>query len=141
MLDWCRLGGRRFTQPFFDETISACLQRPFNLLFRRLTPIDALLEWQERSPAVPPSGFIFHMSRCGSTLAARMLAASPRNIVLSEADPIDSVLRATCATPPSPRPTAGFGSGPSSVLSASGGAATRRTCTSNLRAGTSLKYR
>ncbi len=99
MLDWRRLDGRRFTEPFFDETISASLQRPFNLLFLRLTSIDALLEWQERSPGVPPTGFIFHMSRCGSTLAARMLAAAPRNLVLSEADPIDSVLRAPLHNP------------------------------------------
>ena len=100
--------------------------------------IDVLLEWQEQSPGLPPSGFIFHMSRCGSTLAARMLAASPRNIVLSEADPIDYVLRAPCATPPSPRPTAGPGSGPSSAPLASGAAATRRTYSSSLRVGTSL---
>jgi gluconate kinase len=40
-----------------------------------------------------PSGFIFHMSRCGSTLISQMLAALPRNIVISEAPPIDTVLR------------------------------------------------
>jgi gluconate kinase len=102
MLDWRRLDDRRFTEPFFDETISAALQRPFNLLFRRLTPINVLLEWQARSPGISPSGFIFHMSRCGSTLAAQMLAALPRNIVLSEADPIDSVLRATLHNPALP---------------------------------------
>jgi hypothetical protein len=95
MLDWCRLDGRRFIEPFFDETISACLQRPFNQLFRRLTSIDTVLEWQELRPGVPPTGFIFHMSRCGSTLAAQMLAAVARQIVLSEADPIDAVLKAT----------------------------------------------
>ena len=99
MLDWCRLDGRRFTEPFFDETISTCLQLPFNQLFRRLTPIDTLLEWQERRPGVPPTGFIFHMSRCGSTLAAQMLAAVPRNMVLSEANPIDGVLRAPLRNP------------------------------------------
>jgi hypothetical protein len=98
MVDWCRLD-RGFSEPFFDETISACLQRPFNLLFRRSTPIETLLEWQERSPGLPPSGFIFHMSRCGSTMAARMLAAMPRNLVLSEADPIDGVLKASWRNP------------------------------------------
>jgi hypothetical protein len=99
VLDWCRLDSRRFTEPFFDETVSACLRRPFNRLFRRLTPIDTLLEWQERSPGLPPSGFAFHMSRCGSTLVARMLAAVPRHVVLSEADPIDALLRAPLRTP------------------------------------------
>src|SRR5678816_558328 len=37
---------------------------------------------------------IFHMSRCGSTLVAQMLAALERNIVISEARPIDQVLGA-----------------------------------------------
>jgi hypothetical protein len=35
------------------------------------------------------------MSRCGSTLIAQMLAAVARNIVISEARPIDQVLRAS----------------------------------------------
>jgi len=34
------------------------------------------------------------MSRCGSTLISQMLAATPENIVLSEAAPVDAVLRA-----------------------------------------------
>jgi hypothetical protein len=42
---------------------------------------------------LPPSGFIFHMSRCGSTLASQMLAQSPRHIVISEAAPIDTAVR------------------------------------------------
>jgi hypothetical protein len=33
------------------------------------------------------------MSRCGSTLVAQMLAALPQNIVVSEAPPIDAILR------------------------------------------------
>ena len=33
------------------------------------------------------------MSRCGSTLIAQMLAALPQNIVISEAPPIDGILR------------------------------------------------
>jgi hypothetical protein len=44
-------------------------------------------------PALEPAGLIFHMSRCGSTLAAQMLAASPANVVLSEAAPIDAVVQ------------------------------------------------
>jgi hypothetical protein len=42
----------------------------------------------------PPSGFIFHTSRCGSTLIAQMLAALPRALVISEAAPIDDVIQA-----------------------------------------------
>jgi hypothetical protein len=70
------------------------LWQPFNLLFRHQTPIETLAELQDARPGLAPSGFIFHMSRCGSTLTAQMLAALPQNIVISEADPIDRVLRA-----------------------------------------------
>jgi hypothetical protein len=37
-----------------------------------------------RHPGVPPSGFIFHVSRCGSTLVTRMLSLLDRVIVLPE---------------------------------------------------------
>jgi hypothetical protein len=63
------------------------------LLFRQQTPIETLSELQAQAPGLPPTGFIFHMSRCGSTLAAQLLAALPRHIVISEAGPIDAVLR------------------------------------------------
>ena len=94
MVDWCYRGTQRFHEPFFDETIESCLRHPFNLLFRHQTPIDVLSDLQDSRPGLHPNGFIFHMSRCGSTLIAQMLAALPQNIVISEADPIDTVLRA-----------------------------------------------
>jgi hypothetical protein len=94
LVDWCYLGSVRFTDPFFDQTIQHVLRHPFNLLFRHQTPIDALGEWHARQPGLPPTGFIFHMSRCGSTLVSQMLAALPENLVLSEAGPIESVLHA-----------------------------------------------
>ncbi|MGB9179272.1 MAG: hypothetical protein WCB68_08485, partial [Pyrinomonadaceae bacterium] len=93
-LDWCYLGDARFTEPFFDQTVESAFCRPFNLLFRHQTPVEALEEIPESSACVPPKGFIFHMSRCGSTLISQMLAALPRNIVISEAGPVDSILRA-----------------------------------------------
>lgn len=65
---------------------------PFNLLFRHQLPLDSLLEWQARSPGLAPSRFIYHMSRCGSTLVSQMLAALPEHIVLSEPPPIGTIL-------------------------------------------------
>jgi hypothetical protein len=70
------------------------MRHPFNLVFRHQTPIEALMEWHQTQPGLPPTGFIFHMSRCGSTLVAQMLAALPQNIVISEAPPLDAILRA-----------------------------------------------
>jgi gluconate kinase len=92
-VDWCYMGPERFTQPFFDDTIERRFQQPFNLLFRYQTPFRILERLYEDSPGINPTGFIFHMSRCGSTLVAQMLAALEKNIVISEASPIDVVLR------------------------------------------------
>ena len=93
MVDWCYTGERRFTDPFFYQTIDRCLRHPFNALFRHQTPIETLRESAEAHACVPPTGFVFHLSRCGSTLLAQMLSALPRNVVISEAAPIDSILR------------------------------------------------
>ena len=94
MVDWCYLGTQRFSESFFEHTIQKCLWQPFNLMFRHQTPIETLAELQDARPGLPPSGFIFHLSRCGSTLTAQMLAALPQNIVISEAPLIDTALRA-----------------------------------------------
>ena len=59
----------------------------------------ALAELNQISPGLPPAGFIFHASRCGSTLISQMLAALPENVVISEASPIDGVLRSHLRDP------------------------------------------
>jgi hypothetical protein len=44
---------------------------------------------------------VFHMSRCGSTLAAQMLGAVPGHAISSEPEPLDAVLRwISSARPP-----------------------------------------
>jgi hypothetical protein len=88
------MGSTRFTHPFFEDTVSVQFRRPFCLLFRQKTPIDLLKDQYEMSPGVPPTGFIFHMSRCGSTLVSQMLASLAKNIVIAEPPVIDSVIRA-----------------------------------------------
>jgi hypothetical protein len=99
MVDWGYLGDLRFTDSFFEQTVGQCVRHPAHLLFRRETSMEALAELSEFSPGLPPVGFIFHGSRCGSTLIAQMLAALPENVVLSEASPIDGVLRSNLRDP------------------------------------------
>lgn len=93
-VDWIFLGEERFTEPFHDDTIQILLQKPFNQVFRHQTQIDFLGEMFEKSKGVEPKGFIFHVSRCGSTLVSRMLASLEKNIVISEASIIDKIIRA-----------------------------------------------
>ena len=93
-VDWAWLGGRRFTEPYFDQTIDQCLQRPADLLFRHQTDLEELGQIAAAQPGLKPAGFVFHLSRCGSTLVSQMLAAVAGNVVISEAPPVDAVLRA-----------------------------------------------
>jgi gluconate kinase len=93
-VDWCYTGEDRFTQPFFDHTIELKFRKPFNILFRHQTPLEFLGELHGKGKGLAPTGFIFHMSRCGSTLVAQMLASLSKNIVISEPPPVDSILRA-----------------------------------------------
>lgn len=93
-VEWCYLGDARFTAPFFEQTITAALRHPFNRLVRLQTPIGALGALRAADPGLAPAGFVFHMSRCGSTLIAQLLAALPLAVVIAEADPVDAVLRA-----------------------------------------------
>ncbi len=99
MVDWGYLGNRRFTDPFFAQTVNLCVRHPADLLFRHQTPLDDLEEIARSRSSLRPTGFIFHMSRCGSTLISQMLAAAPENIVISEAAPIDDILRANFRDP------------------------------------------
>lgn len=53
------------------------------------TDVDILRrEAAELGQDQPPAGFIFHMSKCGSTLMARVLDQSPNHIVLKEPTPL-----------------------------------------------------
>jgi hypothetical protein len=91
--EWLWTGEKRFTAPFFADDIQECMRHPFAALFRRTAP----LELAKRLDALAPSGFIFHMSRCGSTLVSRMLASVGRVAMISEAGPLDEILRAKLA--------------------------------------------
>lgn len=90
LVEWCWLDGLVFDDPYFVQTVERAFRDPFSLLFRRETPLDALAALP---PGLEPSGFVFHGSRCGSTLVSRMLASVPQHLVLSEPLPVDQVLR------------------------------------------------
>lgn len=84
--EWICTEGRRFTEPFFEDSVRACLREPFARFSRCEAPL-------EDTGAREPSGFVYHMSRCGSTLLAQMFAALPRLTVISEAPPIDQAVQ------------------------------------------------
>jgi hypothetical protein len=99
LLEWSHFGHQRLRDPFFEGSVQRCHYKPFNRLFHHCTSITALSESLKHRPALRPSGLIFHMSRCGSTLVSGMLASLDHNAVVSEAAPIDAVVRATDVCP------------------------------------------
>ncbi len=88
---WADFGRTAFVDPFFHTTIHRYHQThgPLEVIPSSLEMMCALAEQQ---PGLAPSGLIFHMSRCGSTLLAQMLAALEENVVIAEPQPLNVVL-------------------------------------------------
>jgi hypothetical protein len=98
-LDWAIFGDHRLVDPFFEQSVGTLLRHPARLLFRQTTAIEEVEALADAPPELAPAGFIFHISRCGSTLFAQALAADARHSVLSEAPPIDQLLALDAADP------------------------------------------
>lgn len=90
-LTWMNLSDVELKEPFFQQTIDRVReQEPWRGdLF---TEFDALLQLDQELPRAQPSGFIFHSSRCGSTLLSNACRALDDSIVLSEANVIDKLV-------------------------------------------------
>lgn len=88
---WSHLAKMRFEDPFFLQTITKAVNSPLTRLLQRTTSLDELIATAEQEPSVEPAGFIFHVTRCGSTLISQMFARLARIISISEAQPLTAV--------------------------------------------------
>ena len=102
-VDWAQFAGAPLTAPFFEESRRKAAVLPFNAAFRRRTSLAGFIAAATPERTRTPRGLIFHMSRCGSTLVAQMLAASSRNTVISEAPPLDAAVQIEAFGTPSGR--------------------------------------
>jgi hypothetical protein len=59
------------------------------------TDFSILLDDRVLADPIVPSGFMFHISRCGSTLTAKALARSPRHVVINQGGPLQRGFWAT----------------------------------------------
>lgn len=81
-----------FNKPFFYQSIS-------EVLFENRFICDLTVEFAKQLSKfdyVEPSAFIFHCSRCGSTLLTQLLSLLSECIVFSEPQVIDTLLHITC---------------------------------------------
>jgi len=86
---WMEMSGVSLTEPFFQQTVERAKANGKSEVF---TEFDALLQLEQSLDSVEPTGFIFHSSRCGSTLVANACRAIANSIVLSEANAIDKLI-------------------------------------------------
>jgi hypothetical protein len=86
-IGWRFIGERRFSEPFFSDSLAS---RPGQARRICRTPYCALAQFDD---VIAPSAFLFHVSRCGSTLVTQALAALPQCVVMSEPPVIDAFLR------------------------------------------------
>ena len=86
---WMDMSGVSLSEPFFQQTVERAKANGKSEVF---TEFDALLQLEQSLDSVEPTGFIFHSSRCGSTLVANACRAITDSIVLSEANAIDKLI-------------------------------------------------
>ncbi len=91
---WMDVQQKSFAEPFFDETLSKCLSHFNNSKgFKSLSSLDGLINYSASVESVPPTAFIFHVSRCGSTLFSQLMAQEEKFISVSEVPVFDEILR------------------------------------------------
>jgi hypothetical protein len=90
-LCWMDMRGVKLSEPFFQQTVER-LRAELPTRQEIFTEFDALVQLEKISDSLRPSGFIFHSSRCGSTLVANAFKALGNSIVISEAYAIDKLV-------------------------------------------------
>jgi hypothetical protein len=85
---WVDMSGRDMQEPFFEQTVHDARLAGARVI---RTHRDVLQE----ARGLRPSGFLFHVSRCGSTLLMNMLKQSPRVTGVSEPAILDYVMAST----------------------------------------------
>ena len=88
---WLNVGDYQFTESKFRYSIQN-LATHYGPGDRIVTDIRMLTAENLLDDTLYPSGFIFHISRCGSTLLAKAIARAPQHIVIDEGTPLNDGL-------------------------------------------------
>jgi hypothetical protein len=84
---WTRVDEKGLSEPFFHQTIDRLHKTDVPDIVA--TSVNALLRAEEE---LLPNGFIFHISRCGSTLLANAMRSFSGSTVVSESNLISKAL-------------------------------------------------
>ncbi|MFZ6774899.1 sulfotransferase [Undibacterium sp. SXout7W] len=87
---WRHMGSTRFLESFFQDSLS---RQDVNDRRVCRTPLAVLHQLTGEVEGITPTAFIFHVSRCGSTLLTQMLASLESSVVASEPPVLDAFFR------------------------------------------------
>ena len=94
LCEWRYIADKTFTEPFFQDSTAKCTVYQENRkMYKPNTQLSGIIDFAEKVPEIEPTAFIFHVSRCGSTLVSQLLSLDPQHIVISEAPILDEVMR------------------------------------------------
>jgi len=88
---WMEMRDVDLAEPFFQQTVDR-LRSEHPDRRELFTEFDTLVQLEKTFDSVAPTGFIFHSSRCGSTLLANACRALAGAIVLSEPPALDKLV-------------------------------------------------
>jgi hypothetical protein len=90
---WIDMNGYHCYEGFFHQSLAAYNGMIQPRPQRFTSTLDFLTCADLPQGVIRPTGFIFHMGRCGSTLLAKVLARSRSHLVFSEAAPHNQIWR------------------------------------------------
>lgn len=95
LCQWLYVFDKSFDEPFFDETIVKCKSHAYNSSpYQAASALGELSALASGIDSLKPDAFIFHISRCGSTMLSQLLGLSEVHISLAEVPLFDEILRA-----------------------------------------------
>lgn len=93
LVQWLYVGESVFDDPFFEESVAGCQSHTYNSSrFKCVSSLENMMEWAAAFATVPVT-FVFHVSRCGSTLLSQLISLNQNYTVLSEVPFFDEILR------------------------------------------------
>lgn len=90
-IEWLNMSGVILSEPFFDQTV-ARVRKETAASPPLITDLDELIRLEKVSDSLQPSGFIFHSSRCGSTLVANACRTLKHSLTVAEASVLDKLI-------------------------------------------------
>jgi hypothetical protein len=90
-IEWLNMSGVVFTEPFFHQTV-ARVKKEKGAAVPLITALHDLIRLEKVSDSLQPSGFVFHSSRCGSTLVSNACRALRDSLVIAEAPVLDKLI-------------------------------------------------